>query len=169
MVAKQILIPTPNGATMTSRASDSEFSLFDYVLIAVLFGLIAVSIYYIFSTRRSVTRIENFADEGSKGSAFLEHKVVYIKMSHCPYCKKFDPVYKAVSEDKKWQKKNGLSIAFEEPIDVKDNSEKATGYKEAAHCDGYPCYMLINAADGSVVRKETGYVDEEGFKQFLQR
>lgn len=171
MVAKQIVFSgdsaLPSSASSPSSSAFGDFSVFDYVLIGVLVGLIAISIYYIFATRKTVGRIENFAEEGSKGSAFLQKRVVYIKMSNCPYCKKFDPVYHAVSKDKQWQKKNSLAIAFEKPIDVKDDSEEATKYKDMARCDGYPCYMLINAVDGSVVRKHTGFVDEDKFKQFL--
>ena len=154
MAAKKIVFP--------GNTSFLDLSLIDYIMIGVLLGLLILAFYYIFSTHQTVKKVENFANYNNGG--IVKQHFIFLSMSACGFCKKFDDTFTAVKNDMEWQKKNGLSIKFDK-FDIADS--KSEQYRELGACDGFPCYMLLDATTNNVIMKGSGYRSVDDFKNWL--
>lgn len=145
----------PKQIVFASQGSCPAFGMFDYVMIAVLIGLVAVSIYYITVTSRAVKKLENFAESNERVNRLVSNKLVYLYMKGCPYCVKFDKTFKEASELKKPTAEHPWAgnVAFKK---MAIDSNEAVEYKKYK-CDGFPCYMLFDSEGEKLIAKDTGY------------
>ena len=159
MAVKKIVFSTPStNSTNASNAyyASSGMNAFDYIMIAILLILIAISIYYIVTARSTIKKVESFSQQ--KKSA-PKQKLVYIYMNGCPYCVKFDKTFEELSEDKEMKQK----YSFNDKIDIKSSAAEAySSYK----CNGFPCYMVFDQ-DDKLVKQGTGFRSASDFKGWL--
>jgi hypothetical protein len=153
MGAKQIVF-SPNGLASATSSMSANLTTFDYIMIVLLLVLVAISVYYIATTQKTMYKIEE------KFSSKPKYKIVYLYMNGCPYCVKFDKTHSEVSNDIEITKR----FIIEEKIDIKSSS--ADQYKEHK-CDGFPCYMVIDSKSGDVIKQATGYRSSDDFKMWL--
>jgi thioredoxin-related protein len=97
-------------------------------------------------------------DDEHFSSSKTKYKVVYIYMTGCPYCVKFDKTHADVSSDDVYAK----TFAFEK-IEVGQASDYTTKFK----CNGFPCYIVLDNASGDLVTQGTGYRSTDDFKSWL--
>ena len=148
MGVKQIVF---TGKKAPPLSSGGGLQTFDYVMIAILLVLIAISIYYIVTTPGSVKIQEKFSEK--KG------RIVYVYMQGCPYCVKFDKTFDEIKADKIM-----TSSYKTEKIDVK--SDDAKKWTEKYKCNGFPCYIVVDSND-ELVKQGTGYRSLDDFKSWL--
>lgn len=134
----------------------APFTVFDWLVLGFIAVLAIFTVVYIFLSRRHVSKIENFANESEKTH------VKYFKMPSCPYCKKFDESWHAVSNTMA-----GESIAFEKPIDVTKPTPETQADVELARtrCNGFPCFMTLRGDKVSAVN--SGYKDPVAFERWI--
>ena len=148
MGAKQIVF-----ANSPDRLS-ANLTTFDYIMIALLLVLVAISVYYIATTQKTIYKIEE------KFSSKPKYKIVYIYMSGCPYCVKFDKTHDEIRGDVEVTKR----FMVEEKIEIR--SASADPYKQYK-CDGFPCYMVFDNKSGEMVTQGTGYRSSDDMKSWL--
>ena len=163
MGAKRIVF-----AASASELPSSNLGTFDVIMVVLLLVLVGVSVYYIATTQKTIYRVQEgfkaksrknkkMAKEGFKAQ---KYGVVYIYMSGCPYCVRFDKTHDDVSKDAQMIK----TFVFEEKIDIK--SAAADKYKQYK-CDGFPCYMIFDKESDKLVGQGTGYRSPDEWKAWL--
>lgn len=181
---KQIVFPgaaaTANAAANAAADGAAALTTFDYIMIGTLVVLVAVAVYWIATTQQSVTRVERFAERAREAhdarelqrllhdsTAMIEveetntkrYRVVYLYMSGCPYCVKFDKTHAAATTDAELSRK----FTFDEKINI--SSAAAEPYKQYK-CNGFPCYLVFDG-QGQMVERGTGYRQPNDFKSWL--
>jgi hypothetical protein len=169
MGVKQIVFGP--GAAASLASDSSGLGVFDYVMIGTLVVLVAVSIYYIVTTQRSVKKVEEKFFAAARSAAqqprevvtaveeVTTYRVVYLYMSGCPYCVKFDKTHAEAAGDTDLTKR----FSFNK---VDAHSPDAAAYKQY-QCSGFPCYLVFDDRTGTMVERGTGYRPAADFKSWL--
>ena len=140
------------GSSSPGSINSGGLMTFDYVMISILLILIGISIYYIVTTPKTVSKKEAFTSK--------KKKLVYLYMNGCPYCVKFDGTFKEAEGDEKLSSK----YTFEK-YDM--SSDKGKQWNAKTKCNGFPCYAVVDSSTDEILKKETGFKSFSDFKNWL--
>lgn len=150
MGVKQIVF---NGSSGPGSNNGGGLMAFDYVMIGILLILIGISVYYIVTTPKTVSKKENFSTNSKK-------TIVYLFMNGCPYCVKFDKTFEEAKGDK--------SLSSEYKFEKYDmSSDEGKRWNEKTKCNGFPCYAVVDASTKDIIKRETGHKSLSDFKNWL--
>jgi thiol-disulfide isomerase/thioredoxin len=121
-----------------------------YVMISALVLLLVFAIMYVYNIQKAAK--ETF--ENTPGG----FKVIYMYMESCGYCKQFAPIWDEYSKENK--PANIVAVEKHSKVDP-----AAAEY--LPHVTAFPTILIMDAATGGLVAKQTGSVDIQGLRRFV--
>lgn len=147
-------------AKVTPPKNNDILMISMYIAIGILLILTLIFIYVIIQNRQlnSIQNMKNNQNEKFVEQAKLE--IVYVYSDSCGYCKKFDPVFEAATQEFISHMKTDQYDVHVMKIESKQVSGKYTEY-----IDGFPTVLIF--IDGNYRSQIVGYRDKEEFLAFL--
>jgi thioredoxin 2 len=125
-----------------------------YVMITALLLLLAFAVMYVYNIQKAAK--ETFENMGGEHSRTF--KVVYMYMESCGYCKQFAPIWDEYTKENKHA--NIVSVEKHSKVD-------ASAAEYLPHVTAFPTILIMDNSTGGLVAKQTGSVDIQGLRRFV--